>query len=69
MKNELIRIALGAAKERHETRKTAHAGFLTLRRSRWQSDFYLKFKINALGTGACLHSYTFSSILTTCGVI
>jgi hypothetical protein len=65
MKNELIRISLGAAKERLEARKTAHAGFLTSRLSCWQSDFYLMFKINDLGTVACIHSYTISSKMQT----
>ncbi len=65
MKNELKGITLGAAKERHEAWKTAHAGFLTSPRSRWQSDFDLMFKINDLGTGACIYSYTISSIMKT----
>ena len=65
MKNELIRISLGAAKERLEARKTGHAGFLTSRLSCWQSDFNLMFKINDLGTVACIHSYTISSIMPT----
>jgi hypothetical protein len=76
MKNVLIRITLGAAKERHEAWKTGHAGFPTSPRSRWQSefylikiawqsDFYLMFKINDLGTVACIHSYTISSIMQT----
>ena len=63
MKNELIRISLGAANERHEAQKTGHAGFPTSPRSCWQRDFYLMFKINDLGTGACIHSYTISSIM------
>ena len=33
--------------------------------SRWQNVFFLKFKINASGTGASLHSYTNSSIMKT----
>jgi hypothetical protein len=55
MKNELIRISLGAANERHEARKTAHAGFLTSPRSCWLRDFYLMFKINDLGTGTFVY--------------
>ncbi len=62
MKNELIRLTLGAAKERHEALKTGHAGFPTSLGSRWQS---VKFKINDLETGACLYSYTISSIMPT----
>jgi hypothetical protein len=69
MKNELIRITLGAAKERHEAWKTGHAGFPTSPRSRWQSDFYLMFKNNDLGTGACIHSYTISCIMPTQSVV
>jgi hypothetical protein len=67
MKNELIQITLGAAKERHEAGKTGHAGFPTLAslRSCWQSNFYLMFKINDLGTVACIHSYTISSLMQT----
>ncbi len=65
MKNELIRVTLGAAKERHEAWKTGHTGLPTSPRLRWQSDFDLKFKINDLGTGASLYSYTISSILPT----
>jgi hypothetical protein len=62
MKNELIRITVRAGKERHEAWKTGHAGFPTSPRSRWQS---VKFKINDFGTGACLYSYTISSIMPT----
>jgi hypothetical protein len=65
MKKEFIGTTLGAAKERHEAWKTAHAGFLTLPRSRWHSDFDLIIKINDLGTGACIHSYTISSKMPT----
>ncbi len=69
MKNELIRITLWAGRERHEAWKTGHAGFPTSPRSRWQSDFYLTFKINELGTGACLHLYTVSCIMPTLSVV
>jgi hypothetical protein len=38
---------------------------LTLLLSRWPSDFYFMFKINDLGAGACIHSYTISSVMET----
>jgi hypothetical protein len=52
MQNELMPITLSVVKSRHQTWKTAHAGLLTSPLSRWQSIFYLMFKINDLGIGA-----------------
>ena len=69
MYNEVMPKTLHATKARHQTWKTAHAGFLTWRHCRvsrvGKTIFFFKFKINASGTGACIHSYTNSSIMKT----